>query len=161
MKMSFMCLIGAILISSVGIAQEKDGKTVKQVEFIIDSLPGTSPELISKSKEWIGKSFKQGEKVITSQNDNTIVGHYNESVNVGSTLVYFDHMITLDFKDNRVRVRIWTMETSNSVAASDFFYPEGKQPKKIYKDWLATLYKQAVDLSVSYAKYIKAKKEEW
>lgn len=130
--------IGLCLINSIiGIGQVQDGNSVLLQEVIIDSLPLSKGEIRDKSKEWIGKTFKSGKDVISSETDGSIVGHFITHT-TGSMDARFtwDNTITIDFKDSKVRVKIWVdkMLDTGYAAASYWFGPN--KPKKIHARWL-------------------------
>jgi hypothetical protein len=162
LRLAAIFLIVAISAASVNECQgqTQDGNSVLLQELIFEGLPYTKSELRDRAKEWIGKTFRNGESVITSDTEGSLVGNYTIATagTVGNTVIW-RHRFVIDFKDKRARVKVWVEETvgKDSYPAANYWYGKAK-PTKLHKAWLDQLVKDSENLLLN-LKVFLGKKE--
>lgn len=147
------------MFTTISYSQKREGSIVVLQESIFDSLNRSKFELKDQVKEWAGKTFTDSRKVVTSETENAIVCRYHVVVR-GSTgaPTAFEHTMTADFKDNKVRIKITADRSDLGYAAADFFY--GPKPKKIYGKWMEELMQDS-DAMIAGVHQALTVKEDW
>lgn len=155
-------LLLLLLLACLGVCygQTQDGDAVLLQEVVLDSVPLSKTEIKDKTIEWIGKTFKSGESVITSSTENSLVGNYIETMYSGGVSFDWEHRITIDFKDNKARARIWVSRLVTGTIASAYWYGKYK-PSKLHQRWLNEMTVNSKALINNYHQHLKKKQEDW
>lgn len=142
-------------------AQTQDGDAVLLQEVVLDSIPLDKSQIRDKTIEWIGKTFKSGETVITSSTENSIVGNYIDQMYGGmNTSFDWEHRFIIDLKDNKVRVRVWVTRLITGTVAAAYWYGKFK-PSKLHQRWLNEMTVNSKALINNYHQTLKKKQEDW
>lgn len=160
--MRISLVIFLLTYSVLGTAQVQDGTSALLQEVIIDSIKLEKSAITDKTKEWIGKTFNNGEKVITSVTESSIVGNYVQMTTGGlGASVNWDHRFVIDIKENRMRVKIWVDRSRDSnYTAAQYWYGKFK-PTKLHKKWLNDLVIMSGNMVTSLENHLKAKENDW
>jgi hypothetical protein len=148
--------------SLLGMAQTQDGSSALLQEVTIDSLDLKQSILIDRTKEWIGKTFNSGEKVISSETSSSLVGSYIHKTTGGlGASVNWDHRFIIDVKDNRIRIKIWVDRSRDSgYTAAQYWYGKFK-PSRLHKQWLDDLVVVSGNLIISLESHLRSKGDDW
>lgn len=156
-------LAALMMISFQCLCQGVDGDRIILQDFVIDSLGYSQAELHAKTKDWFGHTFNNAKEVITSDSESGIVGRYTNSHYIGSALVDWYHTINTDFKDGKIRVRIWinySGETRGTPA--NYYFNKKGEPRKMFNKGLLKLYDDSANMIMSLFRTIKgAKNDDW
>lgn len=167
-----LCIIIGVIVLHVGsYAQTQDGNSVLLQDTVLQDLPLTKGELRDKTKEWIGKTFKSGKDVISSDTESSIVGHFIANTYGSFGLVMdWEHTLSVDFKDGKARVKIWVdraLHTNKDNAllpstqpASAYWYGKHK-PTKLHAKWLVELVENSGGLTRDLHKSLNGKPDDW
>ena len=117
----------------------------RQSEIIIENLNKNKDKLFDLTIEWIAKSFVDSKNVIEhkSKDDGLIIGMGYMNVSAGIIIVNVGFSLTINVKDNRIRMKY-----------ENYSYSNGGPIQKGDRFWFDNIYVSANNLSKSLEKYI-------
>jgi hypothetical protein len=150
------------LISSQCQAQKLEGTSILLVEIVYDSLSMNQPTIRQITKDWAGKVFGNP-RAIKSDTELSMVLNYDvKSSDAGAIYKPYNETMVIDYKESRVRVRVW-LNGSGVITAQSTFYNNKGEVRDSKKQSLSTFKSDAERFVNKYRNYLKqeTKEQQW
>ena len=163
--MKNLLLILFTFISLNSISQLKIDSLTNRIYFekVIEVENQTKIELYNNSLIWFAQTFKNSNEVITAKLEGSIIsGNYLEKYKIASSPVSFIHLIELKFKDNKVKIKIYDINSDLGYRLRSYLLKKNNSKRKMYEKTYNEIEQSIGDLINSLNQSLnKSEEEEW